>query len=70
MDTLTTLVRAAQGGDLDAFGQVVERFQTMAYAVAYAIVGDAHLAEDAAQEAFIQAFRDLPTLQEPRAFAA
>jgi RNA polymerase sigma factor (sigma-70 family) len=69
-DTLTSLVRAAQGGDLDAFGRVVERFQDMAYAVAYTLVGDAHLAEDAAQEAFIEAFVCLPKLREPAAFPA
>jgi RNA polymerase sigma factor (sigma-70 family) len=68
MDELTTLVLAAQRGDLDAFGQVVERFQKMAYAVAYATVGDAHLAEDAAQEAFIEAYLSLPKLREPAAF--
>ena len=45
MNTLTSLVTAAQGGDLDAFGQVVARFQRMAYAVAYTMLGDAHLAE-------------------------
>jgi RNA polymerase sigma factor (sigma-70 family) len=68
MDDLTTLVLAAQGGDLDAFGRVVERFEKMAYAVAYATVGDAHLAEDAAQEAFIEAYLSLPKLREPAAF--
>jgi RNA polymerase sigma factor (sigma-70 family) len=68
MDDLTTLVLAAQRGDLDAFGRVVERFQKMAYAVAYATVGDTHLAEDAAQEAFIEAYLSLPKLREPAAF--
>jgi RNA polymerase sigma factor (sigma-70 family) len=68
MDSLTTLVTAAQAGDLDAFGQVVERFQRMAYAVAYAMLGDAHLAEDVAQEAFIEAYICLPKLCEPAAF--
>jgi RNA polymerase sigma factor (sigma-70 family) len=68
MDELTTLVLSAQRGDLDAFGQVVQRFQKMAYAVAYATVGDAHLAEDAAQEAFIEAYLSLPKLREPAAF--
>jgi RNA polymerase sigma factor (sigma-70 family) len=67
MDT-HTLVSAAQAGDLDAFGQVVERFQRMAYAVAYAMLGDAHLAEDVAQEAFIEAYICLPKLREPAAF--
>ena len=66
--TLPTLVRAAQAGDLDAFGQVVQRFQDLAYAVAYTVVGDAHLAQDAAQEAFIEAFLCLASLREPAAF--
>jgi RNA polymerase sigma factor (sigma-70 family) len=65
---MTSLVAAAQAGDLDAFGRIVERFQRMAHAVAYAMLGDAHLAEDAAQEAFIEAFLCLPKLREPAAF--
>ena len=68
MDTLTALVTAAQAGDLDAFGQVVERFQRMAYAVAYTMLGDAHLAEDVVQEAFIEAYICLSKLREPAAF--
>ena len=40
----------------------------MAYGYAYSILGDFHLAEDAAQEAFIQAYRDLPKLRRPEAF--
>jgi RNA polymerase sigma factor (sigma-70 family) len=68
MDSLTALVIAAQAGDLDAFGQVVERFQRMAYAIAYTMLGDAHLAEDVAQEAFIEAYICLPKLCEPAAF--
>ena len=43
MTELQSLVRAAQDGDKDAFGQVVMRFQDMAYASAYATVGDAGL---------------------------
>jgi DNA-directed RNA polymerase specialized sigma24 family protein len=37
-------------------------------AYAFGILGDYQLAEDAAQEAFIGAFRDLPALREPLAF--
>jgi hypothetical protein len=44
MTELQALVRAAQDGDKDAFGQVVMRFQDMAYTSAYATVGDAGLA--------------------------
>jgi RNA polymerase sigma factor (sigma-70 family) len=70
MDDLATLVRRAQHGDIEAFGRVVERFQRMACAVAYPIVGDLHLAEDVAQEAFLEAYQGLPRLQEPAAFPA
>jgi RNA polymerase sigma factor (sigma-70 family) len=65
---LAQLVTAAQSGDLDAFGQVVGRFQKMACALAYSAIGDQHLAEDAAQEAFIEAYLYLPKLREPAAF--
>jgi RNA polymerase sigma factor (sigma-70 family) len=65
---LSLMILAAQAGDLEAFGHIVERFQRMAYAVAYTMLGDAHLAEDVAQEAFIEAYICLPKLREPAAF--
>src|SRR3989442_13950491 len=48
---------------------MVRRFQDMAVGYAASILGDFHLAEDAAQEAFLEAWRDLPQLREPAAFA-
>ena len=68
MEALHSLVTAAQNGDLDAFGRIVQRFQGMAYTTAYAMLEDAHLAEDVAQEAFIEAYLNLPKLREPAAF--
>lgn len=68
METIQTLVTAAQNGDLEAFGEIVRRFQAMAYAGAYAVVGDKQLAEDVAQEAFMEAYSNLPKLREPAAF--
>jgi RNA polymerase sigma factor (sigma-70 family) len=65
-------MRALRGDPADrlsAFGKLVERFQDMAYGYAYSILGDFHRAEDAAQDAFITAFRQLRSLREPRAFA-
>ncbi|HKP72422.1 MAG TPA: sigma-70 family RNA polymerase sigma factor [Pyrinomonadaceae bacterium] len=52
----------------EAFEGIVRLFQDMAYACAYAVLGDAYLAEDAAQEAFIAAWRKLGQLREPEAF--
>jgi len=68
VEELNTLVVQAQTGDLDAYGTIVRRFQDMAYGYGYSILGDFHLAQDAAQEAFIEAYRDLPKLREPAAF--
>jgi RNA polymerase sigma factor (sigma-70 family) len=59
---------AARQGDLLAFDALVRRFQDMVVGYAYSLLGDFQLAEDAAQDAFVQAFLDLKTLQEPHAF--
>jgi len=68
VEKLHSLVTRARGGDLEAYGQIVRRFQDMAYGFAYSFLGDFHLAQDAAQEAFIEAYRDLAKLREPAAF--
>jgi len=70
MEDLIALVRRAQACDLDAYGCLVQRFQDMAVGYAYAYLGDVHLAEDAAQEAFIEAYAHLIQLRHPAAFAA
>ena len=51
------LVRMASNGDLDAFNQLVLRYQNMAYNHAYALLGNTDSAEDATQESFIKAFQ-------------
>jgi len=68
MEQLSSLVTAAQAGDTEAYGQIVLRFEDMAYGYAYSLLGDFYLAEDAAQEAFIEAYRSLPKLRDPAAF--
>ena len=68
MDNLAEQIRAAQSGDMDAFGEIVKQFQHMAYGCAYAVLSDYHLAEDAAQEAFLDAYGKLGNLQEANAF--
>ncbi len=53
------LIRDAQSGDLDAFNALVLRYQDMAYNLAYRLMGDRESAEDATQEAFISAYRNI-----------
>jgi RNA polymerase sigma factor (sigma-70 family) len=52
----------------EAFGELVIRFQDMAFACAFAVLGDAYLAQDTAQEAFVAAWQKLAQLREPAAF--
>ena len=47
----------------EAFGELVTGFQDMAFGCAYAVLGDFYLAEDAAQEAFIAAYRQMSILR-------
>lgn len=65
MDDLKQLITHARDGDLDAFGEVVKRFQVVALRYANAILNDYDLAQDA-----VQAFLSLPNLHQPDAFAA
>lgn len=64
-----SLVRAAQAGDDHAFTELVRAYQDIAVAYATSVLGDYHLAEDAAQEAFVEAHRALPSLRMPAAFS-
>jgi RNA polymerase sigma factor (sigma-70 family) len=62
------LVRRARAGDAAAFAGLVRRYQDMAVGYAWSLLGDFHLAEDAAQDAFVQVFGELDSLREPAAF--
>lgn len=63
------LVVAAVFGDLQAFDQLVLRYRAAVTRVATGIVGREH-AEDVAQDAWLLAFKALPSIEEPRKFAA
>ncbi len=69
-DQITSFVRAAQQGDERAFTVLVRAMQNIAVAYATSILRDYHCAEDAAQEAFVEAYRELPNLRKPAAFNA
>lgn len=53
------LVRLAQAGDAEAFGELVERNRRAVFRAALAGVGSAAEADDVAQEAFVTAWRKL-----------
>ena len=53
------LVERARHGDVAAYGELVERYQQLAFRTAYAISGNAADAEEAAQDGFVKAFAAL-----------
>src|SRR5690349_6712082 len=59
------LVRAAWLGDKRAFVEIVARHQAMVCGIALGILGDFAASEDAAQEAFLTAWRKFHDLREP-----
>lgn len=61
-------IEAAKRGEGTAQEYIVQRFKGMAQTVAYEILRDVHLAEDAVQEAFAEAFVNLPKLRKQEAF--
>jgi len=69
IDSQAKLVQTAQAGDLDSFGTLCESYYAPLVAVAYGILGDHQLAEDAAQEAFARALTNLRKLKDSEKFA-
>ena len=57
------LIEQAQQGDVQAYNALVLHYQQVVYNVAYRIMGDPQSAEDAAQEAFISAYKALNKFQ-------
>jgi RNA polymerase sigma-70 factor (ECF subfamily) len=62
-------VLAVRRGDVERYRELVERHERRVYAVAWSRLGDAGLAEEATQEAFIRAYRRLSWLGDGRKFA-
>ena len=65
----TELVARAQRGDRDAFAALMVRYGSSVLSMAWRIVGDRALAEDAAQETFLAAFRALPRFRAESRFS-
>lgn len=62
-ETEIDLIVRAQQGDRQAFGELVRIHREGVVNVVYRLCGDANVAEDAAQEAFIRAWQHLPGYQ-------
>lgn len=70
METLKPIFERAKQGDLKAYEQIVAHFQDLAVGYGYALLRDFHLAQDAAQEAFTEAWVNLERVYDVFAFPA
>jgi len=59
------LARAAMIGDREAFGALVDRWRTPLIGYLVGILGGRDDAEELAQDAFLRAWRKLPTVRDP-----
>jgi RNA polymerase sigma-70 factor, ECF subfamily len=64
------LVERAQRGDEDAFAALATALVDRSYALAHRILRDPHRAQDATQQAFLNAWQNLPMLRDPDLFEA
>ena len=62
------LVYLCLEGDTQAYGRLVDHYQGAVYATAYYYVGRYGTAEDVAQDAFFEAYRNLRRLNDPNKF--
>ena len=65
----TRLVERARDGDDVAFSELVDLDGDLCYAIAYRILRDVERAQDAVQQAFLLAWRELPRLRDPERFS-
>ena len=57
------LIEQSQQGQLEAFNQLVLRYQNLVYSVSYRIMGDPHSASDVTQDTFLKAYQKLNTFR-------
>jgi len=67
--TETHLIEAATRGDIESFGELCRRYYAAMAAIAYVVLGDHQLAEDAAQECFARSLVRIKSLKERTKFA-
>ena len=63
-----SLIKRIKSGDTEAFSDLVHIYEKRAFNFAYRMLKDAHMAEDATQEAFLKAYLKINTFMGNSAF--
>ncbi|MBP7618352.1 MAG: RNA polymerase sigma factor [Geothrix sp.] len=69
-DPVAPLIERILGGEVNAFEDLMARTEARVLALAWRMLGDRHLAEDAAQETYLRVFRSLHTFRQGERFEA
>ena len=63
------LIHRILSGDDEAFTVLVRKYQKSVHALAWRKIGDFHYAEEVTQDTFLQVYKNLSTLKDPRQFS-
>jgi len=69
MYTDEELVRKSQKGDINAFEQLISKYQQKIYNIAYRLMGNPHDASDLAQEALIKVYKSIGSFRLDASFS-
>lgn len=70
MQSDSSLVKAVLTGELQAFAELVRRYQRVVLLIAWKSLRDRHAIEDVAQQAFFSAYQNLGDLRDPALFGS
>ena len=62
------LIHRVLDGDEEAFTSLVQMYQKRIHALAWRKIGDYHIAEEITQDTFLQVYKNLSTLSNPKQF--
>lgn len=68
-DSDAQIIHAVLGGDVDRYAELVDTYQGQSLRVAFSLLGNLEDAQDAAQEAFVHAYRSLARFRGGSAFS-
>lgn len=63
------LIELSQQGDLDAFEELIIKYEKKIYVIAYRFMGNEHDAKDLTQETFIKAFNNIKKFRQESSFS-
>lgn len=63
------LITRSQNGDIDAFEELVAKYERKVYTIAYRFMGNPEDASDLAQEAFFKAFQSIKSFRQEASFS-